>query len=142
MRSSRDGKTGSWDNNFKTPSNYYLYNSGQPGAAGDFMQSPHFTFIPWDYDNCLGIGYFGTQWQYTDILDWGEQQPPPTAQPRRVAHSAGAEPAPKPRLPSILPGLPGTRIDTEFNPDTISAVIGAVSGNGLWAGIRHAAYPE
>ncbi len=34
------------------------------------MHSPYFTFIPWDYDNCLGIDYFGTQWQYTDILDW------------------------------------------------------------------------
>ena len=21
---------------------------------------PYFTFIPWDYDNCLGIDYFGT----------------------------------------------------------------------------------
>ena len=36
----------------------------------DFMCSPYFTFIPWDYDNCLGIDYFGTKWQYTDILDW------------------------------------------------------------------------
>ena len=61
---------GSWDNYFATPSNYYLYNSGRQGAEDDFMRAPYFTFVPWDYDNCLGIDYFGTQWQYTDILDW------------------------------------------------------------------------
>jgi len=61
---------GSWDNYYATPSNYYLYNSGHQGAEHDFMDAPYFTFIPWDYDNCLGLDYFGTQWQYTDILDW------------------------------------------------------------------------
>ena len=104
------------------------------------MQSPYFTFIPWDYDNCLGIDYFGMQWQYTDILDWGEQHPPPTAQPRRI-----------PLAQNLLRNRDYRQyyldylehvIDTEFDPDTISAVIGAVSGNGLWARIRHAAYPE
>jgi len=61
---------GSWDNYFATPANYYLYNGGQRGAAKDFLDKPYFTFIPWDYDNCLGIDYFGTAWQYTDLLDW------------------------------------------------------------------------
>ena len=42
------------------PSNYYLYNSGHSGAAEDFVSSPYFHFIPWDYDNCLGIDYSGT----------------------------------------------------------------------------------
>jgi Spore coat assembly protein len=64
---------GSWDNYYATPSNYYLYNSGRLGAEDDFMRSPYFTFIPWDYDNCLGLDYFGTKWQYTDILDWPSQ---------------------------------------------------------------------
>jgi hypothetical protein len=54
---------GSWDN-YYAPSNYYLYNSGRLGAGDDFMGSPYFTFIPWDYDNCLGIDYFGTKWRY------------------------------------------------------------------------------
>ncbi len=44
---------GSWDNYYATPSNYYLYNSGRLGAEADFMAAPYFTFIPWDYDNCL-----------------------------------------------------------------------------------------
>ena len=43
---------GSWDNYYATPSNYYLYNSGRLDTADDFMHSPYFTFIPWDYDNC------------------------------------------------------------------------------------------
>ena len=38
------------------------------------MRRPYFTFIPWDYDNCLGIDYFGTKWQYTDILNWPDYQ--------------------------------------------------------------------
>ena len=71
---------GSWDNYYATPSNYYLYNSGNSGNSGngaasgngrgDLVADPYFTFIPWDYDNCLGIDYFGTKWQYADILNW------------------------------------------------------------------------
>ncbi|MFF5290369.1 CotH kinase family protein [Paractinoplanes globisporus] len=61
---------GSWDNYYATPANYYLYNGGKVGAPKDFLDKPYFTFIPWDYDNCLGIDYFGTSWQYTDLLDW------------------------------------------------------------------------
>ena len=87
---------GSWDNYYATPSNYYLYNSGRLGAEDDFMHSPYFTFIPWDYDNCLGIDYFGTQWQYTDILDWPSEHQALLARPRNVAHTAGAEPAAQP----------------------------------------------
>ena len=133
---------GSWDNYYKTPSNYYLYNSGQPGEAGDFMQSPYFTFIPWDYDNCLGIDYFGTQWQYTDILDWENN----TRRPRRERHTT--------RIP-LVQNLLRNRyyrqyyldylehlIDTEFNPEMISALIGADSDEGLWARVRQAAYLE
>jgi len=133
---------GSWDNYYKTPSNYYLYNSGQPGEAGDFMQSPYFTFIPWDYDNCLGIDYFGTQWQYTDILDWAGN-----TRGRRRSHGASRIPLVQNLLRNhdyrqyYLDYLEHL-IDTEFNPDTISAVIGAGSGNGLWARIRQAAYLE
>ena len=46
---------GSWDNYFATPSNYYLYNSGRAGRRETTSCArPYFTFIPWDYDNCLG----------------------------------------------------------------------------------------
>ena len=61
---------GGWDNYFATPANYYLYNSGRAGAARTSSLDPYFTFIPWDYDNSFGIDYFGTEWQYTDLLDW------------------------------------------------------------------------
>ena len=134
---------GSWDNYFKTPSNYYLYNSGRQGADNNFMESPYFTFIPWDYDNCLGIDYFGTQWQYTDILDWASN----TRRPRRN-HGAS-------RIP-LVQNLLRNRdyrqyyldhlehlIDTEFNPGTISAVIGAgTPTTACRERVRQAAYLE
>ena len=133
---------GSWDNYFKTPANYYLYNSGRPGGADDFMHAPYFTFIPWDYDNCLGIGYDGTQWQYTDILDWSRDA-------RSYRHDHGSTHIPLVR--NLLRNRAYRQyyldyleylIDNEFNPGMISALIGADSDDGLWARVRQAAYLE
>ncbi len=61
---------GAWDNYWATPANYYLYNGGPADAPEEFMQRPYFHWIPWDYDNSLGIDRFDTQWQYTDLVDW------------------------------------------------------------------------
>jgi hypothetical protein len=128
---------GSWDNYYATRSNYYLYNSGRRGAAKDFVSSPYFHFIPWDYDNCLGIDYSGTQWQYADILDW----------PGKVNRHI-------PRIPLVRNLLRnhGYRryyldylehmLDTEFNPGAIAARIGIRSEDGLWHRVRQAAYLE
>jgi hypothetical protein len=133
---------GSWDNYYATPSNYYLYNSGRLGADDDFMGSPYFTFIPWDYDNCLGIDYFGTKWQYTDILDW-------PGSTRHYGREHGTS-----RIPLVQNLLRnrGYRqyyldylehlLDTEFNPDTFSQQIAAGSGDGLWGRVCRAAYLE
>jgi hypothetical protein len=63
---------GSWDNYWATPANYYLFNSGYSGAGTEFMNHPFFHWIPWDYDNCLGIDYFGVRWYEADIVDWPE----------------------------------------------------------------------
>jgi CotH kinase protein len=133
---------GSWDNYYATPSNYYLYNSGHLGAEDDFMRSPYFTFIPWDYDNCLGIDYFGTKWQYTDILDW-------PANTRRYWRDHATS-----RIP-LVQNLLRNRVyrqyyldylefllDTQFNPDAFSQQIAADSGDGLWGRVRQAAYLE
>ena len=128
---------GSWDNYYATPSNYYLYNSGRWGAARDFVSSPYFHFIPWDYDNCLGIDYSGTQWQYADILDW----------PGKVNRHI-------PNIPLVRNLLRNHdyrqyyldymehMLDTEFNPPAIAAQIGARSEGGLWDRVRRAAYLE
>jgi hypothetical protein len=129
---------GSWDNYYATPSNYYLYNSGRLGAEDDFMRSPYFTFIPWDYDNCLGIDYFGTQWQYTDIVDWPDYQ---------GNHSTS-------RIP-LVQNLLRNRyyrqyyldyleflLDTQFSPRAFAAQIAAGSGDGLWGRVSQAAYLE
>ena len=128
---------GSWDNYYATPSNYYLYNSGRQGAAEDFVSSPYFHFIPWDYDNCLGIDYSGTRWQYADILDW----------PGKVNRHI-------PKIPLVRNLLRNHDyrqyyldymehiLDTEFNPRAITALIGPRSEDGLWHRVRQAAYLE
>jgi hypothetical protein len=133
---------GSWDNYYATPSNYYLYNSGHKGAAKDFVSSPYFTFIPWDYDNCLGIDYFGTRWQYGDIQDW----PGNTRRYWRNRHTSNI-----PLVQNLLRNHDYFQyyldymehmIDTEFNPRAFAAQIGAESEGGLWDRVRHAAYLE
>jgi len=133
---------GSWDNYYATPSNYYLYNSGRLGAEDDFMGSPYFTFVPWDYDNCLGIDYFGTKWQYTDILDW-----PGNTKRYWREHATS-------RIP-LVQNLLRNRdyrqyyldyleclLDTEFNPDAFGQQIAADSGDGLWGRVCQAVYLE
>jgi CotH kinase protein len=133
---------GSWDNYYATPSNFYLYNSGHAGAAKDFMSSPYFRFIPWDYDNCLGIDYFGTRWQYGDILDWAGNTRRYWKN-RKTSHI--------PLVQNLLRNRDYRQyyldfmehlLDAEFNPSTIAALIGAHADGGLWARIRQAAYLE
>jgi hypothetical protein len=133
---------GSWDNYYATPSNYYLYNSGHQGDEHDFMDVPYFTFIPWDYDNCLGIDYFGTKWQYTDIVDW-----PGNTRHYYREHATS-------RIPLVQNLLLNQDyrqyyldyleflLDTEFNPDAFSRQIAADSGDGLWGRVGQAAYLE
>ena len=133
---------GSWDNYYATPSNYYLYNSGHQGAARDFVGSPYFHFIPWDYDNCLGIDYFGIRWQYGDILDWAGNT-------RRYWKNRKTT-----HIPLVLNLLRNHdyrqyyldylehMLDTEFNPRAFATQIGTHSPDGLWQRIRQAAYLE
>ena len=128
---------GSWDNYYASGSNYYLYNSGRRGAAKDFVSDPYFHFIPWDYDNCLGIDYSGTQWQYADILDW-----------------PGKTNRHKPKIPLVRNLLRNHdyrqyyldymehMLDSEFNPRAVTALIGPRSTDGLWNRVRQAAYLE
>jgi hypothetical protein len=61
---------GAWDNYWKTPANYYLYDSGTKGAGDEFMAKPYFTWLPWDYDNSFGIDYFETPWHAKNIVNW------------------------------------------------------------------------
>lgn len=133
---------GSWDNYFATPSNYYLYNSGLRGAENDFMDSPYFTFIPWDYDNCLGIDYFDTRWQDTDLLDW-----PSNTTRYSTSHKRSSIPLVQNLLSNhdcrqyYLDSLEHL-LDTEFSPDAIAEQISPESETGLWARVRQAAYLE
>jgi CotH kinase protein len=133
---------GSWDNYYATPSNYYLYNSGRPGAENDVVGAPYFTFIPWDYDNCLGIDYFGTKWQYTDILDW-----PSNTEGYWRQHARS-------RIPLVQNLLRNDHyrryyldyledlLDTQFSTGVFAGLIAADSGAGLWGRVRQGAYLE
>ena len=106
------------------------------------MDSPYFTFIPWDYDNCLGIDYFGTRWQYTDVLDW-----PGSTRRYWRGHATS-------RIPLVQNLLRNRAyrqyyldhlehlLETEFNPRAIAALIDAGPGGGLWGRVRQGAYLE
>jgi hypothetical protein len=128
---------GSWDTYFATPANYYLYNSGRRGAPKQFLDRPYFTFIPWDYDNILGIDYFGSQWQYTDLLDWPASTGP---------YHRGKGRSRIPLVTKLLAHHDFAQyyldhieflLDTDFTPDAMRARI-----DGLWQRIIPSAYFE
>jgi hypothetical protein len=145
---------GSWDNYFATPSNYYLYNSGRT----DPMAQPYFTFIPWDYDNCLGIDYFGTAWQYADLLDW----PAATTAYWKAQGHAGTSAIPL--VTNLLANHDFAQyyldhvehlLDTSFNPAAFAVRMGIPEpgtgrhpapaqgqDGGLWQRVSQAAYLE
>ena len=128
---------GSWDNYYASGSNYYLYNSGHRGAVKDFASSPYFHFIPWDYDNCLGIDYSGTQWQYADILDW-----PGKANRRKQGIPLVRNLLRNHDYRQYYLDFLEHMLDTEFNPEAVAAQIGPRSEDGLWYRVRRAAYLE
>lgn len=61
--------TGNWDNYWYNQNNFYLYNN---------PISNRFEFIPYDYDNTLGIDFLGPDWATRDINEWsppGQNRP-------------------------------------------------------------------
>jgi spore coat protein CotH len=136
---------GSWDNYFATPANYYLYNSGRQGDEDAAVADPFFTFIPWDYDNSLGIDRFTTQWQYADLLDWPSSTRGYWAQQGHDGVSA------LPLVTNLFANHDFAQyyldqleylLDTRFTPDAVSRELGMGDGDGLWQRISQAAYLE
>jgi CotH kinase protein len=134
---------GSWDNYFATPANYYLYNAGYRGAKKEFMDLPYFVFIPWDYDNSFGVDYVGTQWQYTDIVDWPSNTKKYWGKGDKTSHI--------PLVQNLLRNHDLCQyyldhlehvLDSAFSPDVVLGLIGPEGGDGLWDRVRHAAYLE
>ncbi len=134
---------GSWDNYFATPANYYLYNAGHKGAKTKFMESPYFVFIPWDYDNSFGIDYFGTEWQYTDVVNWPGNTKRYWGKGDKTSHI--------PLVQNLLRNRDYCQyyldhlehlLGTTFAPDAIMGEIGEEGAGGLWDRVRHAAYLE
>ncbi|MEQ9263924.1 MAG: CotH kinase family protein [Balneolaceae bacterium] len=61
--------TGNWDNYWYNQNNFYLYNNPIENR---------FEFIPYDYDNTLGIDFLGQNWATRDINNWapsGQNRP-------------------------------------------------------------------
>ena len=59
-----DVLTGNWDNYSFNKNNFYLYQSPDDGR---------FVVIPYDYDNTLGVDFFGIDWGVRNIYNWGNQ---------------------------------------------------------------------
>jgi CotH kinase protein len=133
---------GGWDTYFATPSNYFLYNSGREGAENDFITAPYFTFIPWDYDNCLGIDYFGVRWQYANILDWPSNTIPYWKNRKSSRIPLVENLLTNPDYMKYYADHMEYVLDTMFSPRKIAAQIGEEFDGGLWGRVRQAAYLE
>ncbi|CAN5162608.1 hypothetical protein BH09SUM1_BH09SUM1_32060 [soil metagenome] len=57
-----DVAVGSWDDYWYGSNNYYIYH---------MSEGNRFEWIPFDYDNSLGIDYFSTTWTTKNIDTWG-----------------------------------------------------------------------
>jgi hypothetical protein len=128
---------GAWDNYWATPSNYYLYNSGKKGDEKKFVDQPYFHWIPWDYDNSLGIDFFNTKWQYADIL---------APEKATKNYYGGHKQAQLPMLSNLLKNDVFKQyyldhlehmLDTELHPDRVAKKVGS-----LWQKVKTSAYLE
>jgi len=57
-----DVAVGSWDDYWYGANNYYMYRN---------PNTNRFEFIPFDYDNSLGMDYFGRNWSTRNFSTWG-----------------------------------------------------------------------
>ena len=143
---------GSWDNYLCTPGNYRLYNAGR-GDTGDFMKAPYFYWVPWDYDNSLGVNYFaGADWATVPLL-----RPWEACGPYWQSVGGGPTPAPVPVLLANMLQNPTYRgyylafvehaLATWFHADWVAQRVGpdTVAGDsaaGLWSILRPSVYGE
>jgi hypothetical protein len=123
---------GAWDNYYKTPANYYLYNSGVRGAERDFMSQPYFHWIPWDYDHSFGARWDDVAWEDRDVVAWdvGHELP-------LVHHLLRNDHF----LAYYLDHMEYL-LDTVFQPAEVDRVIGRTGSGGLWDQVRFAAFLE
>ena len=105
---------GSWDNYYATPSNYYLYNSGRSGSGRRFRQLSLLPLHTLGLRQLPGDRLFRYPVAVRRYPRLARESEPPYPE-----YPARAEPAPQPRLPSVLPGLYGAharyRVQSEGN---------------------------
>jgi hypothetical protein len=133
---------GAWDNYWGTPSNYFLYNSGYLHGRRQFMTSPYFHWVAWDYDNSLCIDYFDVDWWHADIVDW------------EAATAGYHDDGSTTELPLIRNLLQNETflqyyldfmehmLDRYFNEEWVSQQIGSEGSGGFWDLVRTSAYLE
>ena len=130
---------GAWDNYWATPANYYLYNGGQDGEEKNFIKKPYFHWIPWDYDNSLGIDYIQTKWSQARLLDPAATVPELLRQKVPLINNVLKNEVFKKYYIDHIEHM----LDTVFNVPAIAARIGTEGGDGLWERqVRYAAYEE
>jgi CotH protein/lamin tail-like protein len=67
-----NNNTGTWDDYLMNATNYYLYHNPQSGR---------FEFIPYDYDNTLGISWAKCDWAERDVYEyWNKDKKRPLAE--------------------------------------------------------------
>src|SRR5262249_18623160 len=111
-------------------------------SSAGLMTEPYFTWIPWDYDNTFGNDFFNTKWQYNDIVDWQSgtrnyYQGQRTSNLPLVRHLLDNPDYLAYYLDSIE-----YLVDTIFNEEAISALIGTEDGPGFRARAQSAAFLE
>jgi hypothetical protein len=133
---------GAWDNYWGTPANYYLYNGGAKEDPKRFMEKPYFTWIPWDYDNTLGIDYFDVDWWRADLVDWeaatvGYYDNGTHSNLPLITHLLKNDDFPRFYLDQVE-----RLLNTTSNPSWIVQQIGTEGSGGLWDRVRSSAYLE
>jgi len=133
---------GAWDNYWGTPANYFVYNSGYRDGGEEFMERPYFHWVPWDYDNIMGIDYFDVDWHRCDLVDW------------EAATAGYYDDGATSDLPMIRNLLRNDdflayyldhvefALDHWFNEDYILGLIGEDETGGFWDSVRTSAYLE
>lgn len=140
---------GAWDNYWRTPANYYLYNSGRSGDPEGFMGAPYFHWVPWDMDNVLGIDYFRQDWARA-CTDLPNCNPLLNWERTAAAANGGQEPA-LPLIRNLLGNDNFLRYYADwieysrthvFHPKLVDEYIGDRGTGHLWDRIRTSAFME
>ena len=96
---------GHWDNHIFLKNNFYLYHD---------QRTDRFRFIPFDFDNTLGIDWTGNDWSTRSLYNWSQQGEERPLYTRLMANEGYRD---------LFSKQIETLCDTYFHPDTLAAQI-------------------